>query len=211
MTSEEAEERAFQRLYGPWEPYDPSGVQVLLADFGRPWWLVGGWAIEAFTGVARQHEDIDVVIFRKDLPRLRELLGGQFDFWGAGDGALRPLTERWPELHDAAGQVWLREHALAPWRLDVILNEDRDGAWVSRREPAWSAPLGDVTWVDEAGVRHQLPEIVLQHKARLDRPKDRADLAAAWPLLPPDRQAWLRDAVRRLDPDHPWLGRLGGG
>ena len=37
----------------------------------RHWWVVGGWAIEAFTGVARRHEDIDLVIWARDLPLLR--------------------------------------------------------------------------------------------------------------------------------------------
>ena len=58
------------------------------------------------------------------------------------------------------------------------------------------------------GVRIMAPEVVLQHKARLDRPKDRADLAATWPLLDPRRQRWLRDAVRRERADHPWLALL---
>jgi hypothetical protein len=42
----------------------------------------------------------------------------------------------------------------------------------------------------------------------LHRPKDDRDLDRTWPLLIPDRRAWLRDAVRRLYPDHPWLDRM---
>ena len=202
---EQAEEREFQRLYGPWDAYDRGQVATLLADYGRPWWLVGGWSIEAFTGVERPHEDIDVVIFRRDLPRLQELLGGRFHFWSAGAGALRPLNAEWPEPHPDAGQVWLREHALAPWRLDVILSDDHHGEWVSRREPEWHAPLDEVTWVADDGIRHLRPEIVLQHKARLDRGKDRVDLAVAWPMLSAERQEWLREAVGRLHPGHAWL------
>ena len=34
-----------------------------------PWWIVGGWAIDAFTGRPREHHDIDVGFFRADLPR----------------------------------------------------------------------------------------------------------------------------------------------
>ena len=205
---EEAEEREFQRLYGPWKAFDPAEVAELLEGWDRPWWLVGGWAIEAFTGLARRHEDLDLVIFRRDLDAFRALLGGRFHVWSAGDGALRPVDDERPEPHPDAGQVWLREHALAPWRLDVILNDDRDGDWVSRREPEWHAPLEEVTWVGDDGLRYQLPQIVLQHKARLDRPKDRADLEACWPLLGPAERAWLRDAVRRLHPGHAWLERL---
>jgi Aminoglycoside-2''-adenylyltransferase len=205
---EELDEREFQRLYGPWEAYDRGQVAGLLAGFDRPWWLVGGWSIEAFTGVPRRHEDIDVVVFRRDLPRLQGLLGDRFHFWSVGAGALRPLTTEWPEPHADAGQVWLREHALAPWRLDVILSHDHQGEWVSRREPDRHAPLDDVTWVGDDGIRYLNPEIVLQHKARLDRPKDRVDLAVAWPRLAAEQRDWLRDGVRRLHPEHAWLDRM---
>jgi hypothetical protein len=54
------EELAFQRLYGPWRPASRAQAKELFDEFGRPWWIAGGWAIEAFTGVSRHHEDIDV-------------------------------------------------------------------------------------------------------------------------------------------------------
>ena len=66
-------------------------------------------------------------------------------------------------------------------------------------------PLEDVTWVAGDGVRFMRPEVVLHHKARLDRPKDDADLATAWPLLDDAAREWLRGAVRKTHPDHPWL------
>lgn len=50
--------------------------------------------------------------------------------------------------------------------------------------------------------------MALAYKAKLNRPKDQADLAAALPLLPPDRLGWLHDMVGHLHPDHPWLPRL---
>ena len=101
--------------------------------------------------------------------------------------------------------MWLRDHATAPWFLDCILSEDRDGLWVSRRDAEHVAPLADVTWVAHDGIRYMRPEVVLHHKARLDRSKDRADLEVAWPLLGVVEQDWLREAVRRERADHPWL------
>ena len=83
------------------------------------------------------------------------------------------------------------------------------GLWVSRREE-WSAPLEDVTWVADDGIRYQNPEVVLHHKALQDQPKDRADRDAALPLMSAGQRAWLRDAVRRVyGADHPWLPHLG--
>ncbi len=32
----------------------------MLAGLDAPWWVCGGSAVEAFTGVARRHDDIDI-------------------------------------------------------------------------------------------------------------------------------------------------------
>ena len=63
------EDAEFYRWYGAWQPLDPPGVAALMAGFDRPWWLVGGWSIEAFTGVAREHEDVDLSILACDVRR----------------------------------------------------------------------------------------------------------------------------------------------
>jgi hypothetical protein len=101
--------------------------------------------------------------------------------------------------------VWLREHAQAPWVIDLLINEDRDGQWVSRREE-WSAPLDEVTWVGDDRIRYQNPEVVLHHKGLGNEEKDRADRDAVWPLMDDAQRAWLREAVLRVyGADHPWL------
>ncbi len=205
------QEQAFQRLYGPWAPLDIQGARALMAGFDAPWWVVGGYAVEAFTGVVRHHEDIDITIFRRDLDRLRALVDGRLHVWSAGGGAIRPVNDDWPEPHGDAGQVWLREHALAPWVADVILQDVVDGRWVSRRNPEHVATLEEVTWVAADGVRYIAPEIALEHKARLRRPKDDADLDAAWPLLSTRQRRFVHDGARREDPPHPWLERLDEG
>ena len=49
------------------------------------------------------------------------------------------------------------------------------------------------------------PEIALAYKAKLARPKDEDDLAAALPRLDDRQRRWLRDTVARLHPEHHWL------
>jgi hypothetical protein len=203
------DEDAFRRLYGEWQALDPAGLAAFMATYHGEWWVVGGWAIDAFTGQARRHEDVDAVIWLRDLPLLRAMVGDRHHLWSAGAGALRPVNDEFPAPHEGSGQVWLRDHAQAPWFLDCLLAEDRDGLWVSRRDPDHVVPLADVTWVADDGIRYMRPETVLHHKARLNRPKDDADLAVAWPLLGAAEQDWLRDAVRRERADHPWLERMG--
>lgn len=201
----EDDDAEFERLYGPWDALDPADLPGFLAGFDGDWWVVGGWAIEAFTGQPREHEDVDLVIWRRDLPAFVDLVKDRYHVWSAGAGMLRPVDHRFPEPHPESGQVWLREHAQAPWVLDCLFNDDADGLWVSRRDTAWTAPLEDVTWVADDGIRYMNPEVVLYHKAMHYRPKDVRDRDVAWPLLGDDQRAWLADAVRRFyGDDHEW-------
>lgn len=54
--------------YGPWAPRTPADVAALLADYPGTWWIAGGWAIEAYTGVTRPHADIDPSVLRCESP-----------------------------------------------------------------------------------------------------------------------------------------------
>src|SRR6478609_5954810 len=114
---ERAEDEYWDRLYGTWQPLDPAGVAELFSGFDRPWWIVGGWSIEAFTGVPREHEDVDVSILARDVP------------------ALRPLTDRWPDLMDVESQIWVRRDVASPWVVDLPVTPDRDGMWTNKRLP----------------------------------------------------------------------------
>jgi len=208
-TAEEAAEDAYwHRLYGDWAPLDLPALRDLLAGFDRPWWVVGGWAIEAFTGVPREHEDLDLSVLACDVPALRAHLC-DWHLWSISDQALRPLTDRHPGPPAPDDQLWLRRDARSPWVADLPLTPDHEGLWTNKRLPAHVAPVEEVTFVRD-GVRHLRPEIVLLFKARLHRAKDERDLAVTWPLLDDERRAWLLDALARVHPDHPWLERLSG-
>jgi hypothetical protein len=202
---DDPEQAAFQRRYGPWSAWTPSEALAVLGDWTEPWWVAGGWAIEAFTGRERSHEDIDIAIFRRDAKSLSDYLDPAYHCWAIGHGQLRPLDDKWPDLPEWADQLWIREHAWRPWLADTVTTPDDDGRWVFRRDPAVTAPLDEVTWSDAAGVRYLNPEIVMAYKARLARAKDDADLEATLPLLDDRRRDWLRDVVHQLHPDHRWL------
>jgi hypothetical protein len=211
LTAEErAEGEYWDRLYGSWSPLDPWGVRDLLAGFDRPWWVIGGWSIEACTGIPREHEDVDVSILARDVAALRAHLGDAWQVWNIADGSLRPVIDRWPDVVDPESQLWLRRDARSPWVLDMPLTRDHAGSWVNKRWPEDVRPIDEATWTADDGIRYLRPEITLLFKARLQRPKDQRDLDVTWPILPAEQQAWLLDAVRRSQPDHPWLDRSGG-
>lgn len=205
---ERAEERAFVDLYGAWDAMDLDGVRTFFEGFDRPWWVVGGWAIEAFTGAEREHEDIDVSMLACDAPALRDFVGDRWHLWTNSSGHLRPLNPTWPDLPEPDCQLWVRRNARSPWVMDMPLTPDVDGLWRNKRMPDHVASLEDVTWVTDAGIRVASPEIVLLFKAVGDRRKDRRDLARTWPMLEEAQREWLLDAVRRLYPGHPWLTDL---
>lgn len=75
-------------------------------------------------------------------------------------------------------------------------------------------PLDEATWTGDgqrgvAGVLYVQPGIVLLFRAKHLRPKDRADLEAALPLLDDTRRQCLRSALERAHPGHEWIARLG--
>jgi Aminoglycoside-2''-adenylyltransferase len=50
-------------------------LHTLLSRHGVDYWLFGGWAVDFHVGrVTRDHEDIDIAIWRSDLDRVTELL-----------------------------------------------------------------------------------------------------------------------------------------
>jgi hypothetical protein len=205
---EQAEDHYWERLYGPFDALDLDGARAFFEGFDRPWWLVGGWAVEAFTGAPREHEDIDVSLLACDVPALREFVGDRWHLWTIADGRLGPMTAQYPDLPAPDAQIWVRREATSPWVMDVPVTPDVEGLWQNKRLPDHVAALDEVTWLTDDGVRVLDPEIVLLFKARLDRTKDRRDLARALPLLTEDQRTWLRDGVRRLWPEHPWLPLL---
>jgi RimJ/RimL family protein N-acetyltransferase len=206
--SDPDDDAVFERRYGPWDPFSVGELRALLRDFEGTWWIVGGHAIEAFTGVARPHEDLDVAIIRRDLDALRSVVPPRYQLWAAGSGLLRPLDDEFPDLHPETRQVWLREHALAPWKVDLIVHDERDGGWVWNHDRSLAFPIDTSTWVDADGVRWARPEFVLAFKAKRLRSKNDADFLAAWPRLDDRRRTWLRATVERMYPGHPWLDAM---
>jgi hypothetical protein len=71
-----ASDRAFFALYGQWAPLTPAQLAAEMRGFDRPWWVVGGWAIEAPTGFRREHEDVDVSLLASDVRAFVEFMSG---------------------------------------------------------------------------------------------------------------------------------------
>jgi hypothetical protein len=193
------DEEAFQLLYGRWDPLEPSQVADLFSGASLRWYIAGGRAARV-GAPARHHEDTDVVVNAGDVDQLRQVLG-DWHLWEASSGSLRPLL---PGVALTEGcQLWARRNAREPWQIDLLLDRSGD-EWVFKRDARvrlpWERALQTVD-----GISYLRPEIALLHKAHLDRPKDREDLAVA--QLDADARAWLAQTLEQLG-HHSWARQV---
>ena len=200
----------FEARYGRWSALTPSQTASVLSGYRGDWWVVGGWAIEAFTGVLRKHQDIVVVVLRCDLPTICAQLSRRFHLWLNQEGTFRFIE---PDAVDASlpdgfFQLWLRRDAFSPWVADLLVHPGAPGAWVNRRQPSMVLPLEEATWVGPDNVRYQNPEGVLLFKASHRRDRDERDFDLSLPMLSPTQRDWLYTALTQTLPAHPWLDRL---
>lgn len=196
----------FEALYGEWRGLLPAEVARLFEFAPFPWWIAGGWAIEAASGVSRPHEDTDVVVLRRDLAALRDWLS-DYHLWETHGGALRPLRPG-GDLEPDREQLWVRRNARSPWLLDLLLTPTDEEWWLYKRDESVRLPLGEVGRTGPDGVPYLRPEIVLLFKAKLYRPKDNEDLRAMQSKLGPRELRWLLDALTNTLPGHPWLAEI---
>jgi hypothetical protein len=201
------EDLDFHRWYGRWATVAPAEVAAMLAGVEAPWWIVGGWVIDAVTDEPRPHDDIDVGFFRSDLPRLLERLAPAHCVWSNASGSLRPLRHA-DELPADCRQLWVRRDGDSPWLVDLAMTPHDGMTWVSVRDDRLRLPLDRATFIGRDGIRYLRPEIVLHHKARHRRAKDDRDFERTLPFLDSNARAWLDRALRLVHPGHPWLGRL---
>lgn len=188
-----------------WDAWTPEQAAARLAGVAAPWCVVGGWALDVWLGrESRVHGDLEIAVPRPFFGAMRARLSG-FDFHTAGDGEVHALA---PEVGPPPGkhQTWLREGAV--WRLDVMLEPGDGATWVFRRDESLTAPRAAMVGVSAGGVPYLKPQGALLYKAAKPRPKDEADFSRFAPLLDIEARDWLREAIARLYPGHPWLARL---
>jgi hypothetical protein len=166
-----------------WEPLRPADAAELLGALDAPWWIAGGWALDALA--PRAHEDLDVMVLRRDADRLPVALPG----W---------------ELDDKGNSLWARPRGAERWHFEFVLDDADGDTWLYRRDARVARPLASL-----GPPRGPLaPEVVLLYKAKDDSEKARSDFADVVPLLGAEAHAWLRDAVELAHPDSPHLAAL---
>lgn len=215
MGVNDLDKAAFEDLYGAWSHRTPDDVAQLFRGYPGTWWIAEGWALQAFTGQPRAHDDIDPSVLRAELPLLRVHLAGRLHLWTATRGALAPLL---PDDHpggsadevlpEGCGQVWTRRSATDNWEYDVLLAPGTPEEWIYKRDQSIRLPMAEALW-QRKDIPYLQPEIQLLYKAAGLRDKDQADLKATLPHLDARRRSWLRDAlVETAGEQHPWIEEL---
>jgi hypothetical protein len=202
-------------------PEAPAQISALMAAFSRTWALCGGWAVDAWLGrQTRHHDDVDIVVFEDDQFALFQHLDG----W--------QLIAHDPDVPDDTAEPWdgrrqlrlpahvhARRSGLTPlgdrlqpaaqdFGLDIQLAAREGSEWLMTREPEVSLGLKAAINTTGWGIPAAVPQVLMLYKALEVRPRDEIDFQALLPLVEPAPRAWLRDAIARLYPAHPWLGAL---
>ncbi len=121
-------------------------VHDLLSEAGIGHWLFGGWGVDFLVGdVTRPHSDIEVVIWRRDIERVRELLrplgyrersGAHVTFRADFDTDAGLLSMVYIE-RDARGDIVTPDvFASSPWAEDAF---EHEGSLEGVRLPVISA------------------------------------------------------------------------
>jgi hypothetical protein len=190
-----------------WCAWRPQELARRLSGIGRPWCVVGGWALDLWHGAeTRLHEDIEFTVLREDLAMFRQVLA-DFRFHAVGDGQVRPLRADEAPPADIA-QVWCEDVAAGCWRADMMLEDGTPETWIYKRDPSIRRSRCEMVQVTADRIPYLAPEAVLLFKAKYQREKDEADFARAVPMLDEDRRCWLKACIAKAHPDHGWLAAL---
>ncbi len=193
----------------PWNPLTPAEAAALFASWDRFWCIAGGWSIDLHAGTrSREHEDVDVLVLRRDLDALHAQLSG-WELWVAWfwEERLHPWLNG-ESIPDRAHDIWCRETGADRWRFQLMVMDHNEDHWTFRRDWSIGGPLESLAH-DVDGVPVIAPEIQLLYKGNgTRRPKDEADFLTALPHLSPKQRGWLREALASREPDHPWVAAL---
>jgi len=179
----------------------------VLGPVQAPWWVAGGWALDLHLGkVTRAHKDLDIGILRKDAAIVLAALPG-WEFFEAKDGVLAEIVDgRAPRVE--VNSLWCKQTNAQHWQMEFVLDDSAGECWIFRRDRGITCALSKAIRRNAEGMAYLAPEIQLLYKARAPRPEDQVDFRQVAPQLDRNAQNWLREALMRTHPEHPWISML---
>lgn len=178
-----------------------------MSGFEPIWFVAGGWAIDLFLGrVTRQHDDIEIAIFRRDQLAVQKYL----DKWVLKK-AENNLLSSWKQgefLKLPVHTIHCFNAQAEPPFFEILLNEFDDNTWIFRRDKMITKPFSELFLTSQSGIKFLCPEVVLLYKSKNPRTKDEQDFRNTVERLDEKTIAWLRAALAVCDPENSWLQKL---
>jgi hypothetical protein len=175
-----------------------------MKGFDRPWAIAGGWSTDLFLGKAtREHDDIEIIVFRNDQIAVRQyLIGWTFTKvengivtpWGHGEFLL-------PPIHETYAERWNE-------KIEILLNETDGDNWIYRRDSRIHRKLQIAVLTTKNEIPILSPEITLLYKSKNPRPKDMMDFANIYKHLDLEQKQWLQESLKLIYIEHPWMALL---
>jgi GrpB-like predicted nucleotidyltransferase (UPF0157 family) len=168
------------------------------------WCVASGWALEVRLGkVHRYHHDVDILVWRDQQMKLKTHLETQgWRLHVVRDGQYLPWLE----------PLVLPEHQIHAYKneamLEIVLAERDEQFWRYRRDLTIAHDLASAVLESALGLPVLAPEIVLLFKSHNPRDKDQQDFERVCPQLSSQAKGWLHQALKRINPEHVWLGVL---
>ncbi len=178
--------------------------------FEPDWFIAGGWAIDLFVRrETRQHEDIEIAVFRSDQKALHDYLDGWL-LKKALNGALADWKrDEFLELPTFEIHCFNEKNEPGELRfLEVLFNDTNGDDWIFRRNPKITKPLSELHLTHDSGIKFLRPEAVLLYKSKNPRPKDEQDFETAAKHLDATSKNWLKNAISVCYAQHHWLEEL---
>jgi hypothetical protein len=186
-----------------------------MSDFPGPWWVGGGWAIDAWAGgPSREHEDIEICVRRQEQQAIHAYCAG-WQFFTPVDNQWAPMAQG--ELLEFPRFMLQLQRtpdtvvtvAGMPPTFEFLLNDETHGEWIFRDDPRVHMPLDRVYGPTPLGVLAVVPAILLLHKAfTVYRAKDDHDFRRIYDHLTIDQRGWLKRHLDQMIPEHRWLPLL---
>lgn len=190
-----------------WKAWTPAEAADRLAGIDVAWSVVGGWAVDLFLGEqTRPHGDLEIAVPRGDFPPIRDALAG-LAVHTVRRGELHRLPDRAtppPDTH----QNWVLDEGAGAWRIDVMLEPGDATTWVFRRDETVRAPRSFMVGETGDAIPFLRPQGALLFKAKTRSAKDEADFVRCVGRMDGEARSWLRDALDRVHPGHPWTDQL---
>lgn len=177
-----------------------------MKGFEKPWFIAGGWALELASGtVTREHEDIDICVFREHTDyTLSYFTDWQIQVAIPGEHRLVPcisVSDTLPPrycLHLNKGNQFI----------EIMLTDKVDDHVICRKNRSITMPINQFCRVDDCGRPFVAPEWQLLFKAKEKREKDVRDFVNHAPAMARESKIWLLHAMQIQHPESQWIMQL---